>query len=208
MLALLIPVLPGACAFGVPEVVPLTGSAPDGVMLAPAVGDGIDIETLARFDVAVREAIERRGYATIPVEVARRMLEDVGWSASRDGFDALPIARLGEQFGVDAVLTTAVAGLQSLGYAEGTLRVEWTLRSRDGAVLWSGRRVGSPQRAERRSLTGPIGADDPFFSDEPILGREPERWTTATPAQGLDAFVDGLVADLALTLPRHPRSVR
>src|SRR5690606_30683154 len=113
---------------------------------------------------------------------------------------------LRRDFGADAVLErfgSLNPGMTSRGGRR--FSVQWTLRSTDdGSVLWSRREQGIPGAVVSRHLTGPSGRyePDPFFSDEPLVGRGEQNWSTEVRARDPVQQADAVQRALASRLPR------
>ena len=163
-----------ACTAPPPEVTPLSGPAPANILLVPAIRGGGDRSVVAALDATLHGAMVERGYYAIPVEVALRILDALNWSPDRNGVGELPLETLRRRFGVESVLTTDVrtwgrsAGVDDPGRYE----VAWRLiGTENGEELWSHSERGEFRAATRMVLVGP------FFSDEPILGRDYHPYT-------------------------------
>ena len=141
---LVLAVVLGACASSSPAVIPFRGMPPAQILLVPTVGMSVDPVLVSAFDRNLRPAIERRGYRIVPIEVARRMLDDLDWTREQDSVESLPVTRLREQFGVEAVLVTELTELGDSGFVSGTVRATWRVyEAVSGDLLWETELVGN-----------------------------------------------------------------
>jgi hypothetical protein len=189
-----------ACVAPAPPVAPLSGPPPANLLVVPAVVHAGGRQLMASLDAGVHAPLVERGYYAVPVEVALEVLDALGWSAERDPLSALPLDRLRADYGIAAVLTTEV---EAWGFGavrgDGRIDVTWQLVPTDGgAVLWSRREHGDVRAQSRELLTGP------FFSDEPLLGRDFIRWTTEPDEVAGEAYARRLPRLALARLPRVP----
>lgn len=190
-----------ACA-GAPDPQPFRGPTPTSIAVLPI--------RAVEFPVELRELLD---------EGAGRLLADLG-------FEVVPPAVVGaampggaapgpqllrgvqSRFGVEAVLER-VARVLPGGVAGGgrAFAIRWTIVAPgSGEVLWTREEIGGPGVVVSRHMTGPLSRyeSDPFFSDEPIIGRETGDWITEVRARDVVEQAAVVQRTLAARLPRAP----
>lgn len=190
------------CAAG-PDVIPFRGSAPSRLAILPVTSSSESLGPMAAVvEASLHTTMRNRGYGAIPAEVVARV----------DGANAAPtpvlLTDLVRVFQVDCVLVSelrTVAGAAVAGPQEIALR--WTfLDPADGKVLWTQEEVAVPGQIIARHLGSPGSRfeADPFFQDEPQVGRGGQTWVTEVRARSPEDLAELLLRGLVARLPEGP----
>lgn len=186
-----------------PDVVPFRGAAPSRLAVLPVASSSESLGPMAGVVESSLHAVLRdHGYGAVPAEVVARV----------DGAGGAPtpdlLTELVRVFQVDSVLITelrAVTGAAVAGPQEIALR--WTfLDPADGRVLWTEQEVAVPGQVIARHLGSPGSRfeADPFFQDEPQVGRGGQTWVTEVRARSPEELGELLLRGLLARLPQGP----
>lgn len=164
-----------ACG-GAPEPQPFRGPAPTSIAVLPVRGADLPLALLQALDASAHQALAERGYAVVAAALVGPTL-DPGVP-----LEVEVLRGIRRDFGADAVLERTGRLLPGRVAGDGEpFAVRWTLLSTDdGSVLWTREEQGGPGRVVSRHVVGPQGRyePDPFFTDEPIVGRGNQDWVT------------------------------
>ncbi len=190
-----------------PDSLPFRGTQPTHIAVLPlrAAGD-LAIPLARQIEFGTHGLLRDRGYRAVPADVVARV-EGANADPTRELLDELV-----RVFSVDAVLIPelrALPGATVGGPAGQELR--WTfLRAADGAVCWQATEIVRPGQVTARHLGSPGSRfeADPFFQDEPQVGRGGQTWVTEVRARTPGEQAEFLLRGLAARLPQGAAPAR
>lgn len=188
-----------------PEPVPFRGAMPTRIAILPLRASG-DVSDAMRelIEGAAPTVLRDHGYRAIPADVVGRV-EGASGEASRE-----LLAELVRVFAVDAALIPEIRALDGATISgESDLALRWTFVDvASGAVLWTQEEAAKPGQITARHLGSPGSRfeADPFFQDEPQVGRGGQTWVTEVRARSPEELAEVLLGGLVARLPRGPRA--
>jgi hypothetical protein len=202
-----------ALSFGVlgcasaPEPVPFRGAAPARIAILPLRSSGgVPISLADGVESGAHIVLRDHGYEAIPADVVGRV---EGASGEADRALLVELVRV---FAVDAVLIPELRALDGATVSgESDIALRWTFVDvADGAVQWTREEVATPGQVTARHLGSPGSRfeADPFFQDEPQVGRGGQTWVTEVRARTPEQLAEVLVGSLVARLPVGPAARR
>jgi hypothetical protein len=194
------------CVAG-PDTVPFRGAQPSQIAVLP-VRDAPDTaaSVVDQIESGTHGMLRDRGYRAVPADVVARV-EGARDEPTRELCDELV-----RVFSVDAVLIPELRALPGATAAgDAGLELRWTLiRAADGAVCWSATESVKPGQVTARHLGSPGSRfeADPFFQDEPQVGRGGQTWVTEVRVRTPEEQAAFLLRGLSTRLPQGAASQR